>query len=193
MTTLSDEAIIQKLQSPNPEDRNQALSYIYKANYPMVAHFIKKNSGTELDAEDIFQDSLIALYNKIIDGKLILSASMQTYIYSIAKNLWLKKLRNKYRNLELKEVHESVPLENHFFDELIRDERNEIIADILEGMGSKCKKILRLFYFERMSMKEIMVSMGWQSVQVAKNKKSACMKKLKATILDNSDYRALLK
>lgn len=193
MTSLSDEAILQNLRSQNPEVRNQTLSYIYQANYSMVAHFIKKNSGTEADAEDIFQDSLIALYNKATQGSLVLTASLQTYIYSIAKNLWFKKLRVKHRNVELKDTHENLPIAEDLFDSIVKNERSEIIADILESMGEDCKKVLRYFYFDRLKMKEIMQLMGWQSEQVAKNKKSSCMKKLKTLVLENPGYQVSLK
>ncbi|MEO1258787.1 MAG: sigma-70 family RNA polymerase sigma factor [Bacteroidota bacterium] len=193
MTTLSDETIIQNLQSQNPEIRNRTLSHIYQVNYSMIAHFIKKNSGTEADAEDIFQDSLIALYNKANQGTLVLSASLQTYIYSIAKNLWLKKLRVKKRNVELKDTHENFPVDEDIFDNIVKNERDELIADMLQSMGEDCKKVLQYFYFDKYKMKQIMELMGWQSEQVAKNKKSNCMKKLKTKVLANPGYRTLLK
>ena len=193
MTTISDEAIVQNLQSHNPEIRNRTFSYIYQANYPLVAHFVKKNSGTEADAEDIFQDSLIALYNKANRGSLVLTASLQTYIYSIAKNLWFKKLRVKNRNVELKDTHENLPLEEDFFESITKNERSELIADILQSLGDDCRKVLRYFYFDRLKMKQIMELMGWQSEQVAKNKKSNCMKKLKTMVMENPGYQAMLK
>ena len=63
---------------------------------------------------------------------------------------------------------------------LEKGERSEIIANLIEKMGEECRQLLLYFYFDRFRMKRIMELMGFSSEQVTKNKKSRCMKKLRA-------------
>lgn len=193
MAIYKDEDLIRQMQSESPAERNKALSTIYQSNYSMVAYFVKKNNGTDEDAADIFQDSLIAMYNKAAANNLQLTASLSTYIYSIARNLWYKKLRSRNRNIPLEDTHEKIPLDGHFFNDLLRSERDEAVADKLNLIGEDCRKVLRYFYYDRLRMKDIMALMGWQSTQVAKNKKSSCMKKLRAIIMDDEGFLEFIK
>ena len=41
------------------------LDKLYKAYFPMVLQLILANNGNEDDAKDIFQESVIVLYNKV--------------------------------------------------------------------------------------------------------------------------------
>ncbi len=85
---------------------NKAFHYLYNNYFKMVKSFITNNNGREEDAEDVFQDTLVVLLQKLRNDNFLVSASLKTYIYAIAKNLWLKKIRfNKaYQQLEFTEV-----------------------------------------------------------------------------------------
>ena len=41
------------------------------------------NNGNEDDAKDIFQESIIVLYEKVKAGKFELSSKLKTFIYSV--------------------------------------------------------------------------------------------------------------
>src|ERR1700759_1296662 len=75
-----------------------ALRKLYTAYFPMVLQLIINNSGDEDDAKDIYQEAIIILYNKVKAGNFELSSKLKTYIYSICRRLWLKRLSqmNKY-------------------------------------------------------------------------------------------------
>ena len=74
-------------------ENDDVLLYIYKNSYRPVRHLITTNSGNEEDARDIFQDSLVILYKKLKSYNLKLHCSISTFIYSIARLLWLKELK----------------------------------------------------------------------------------------------------
>ena len=71
------------------------LSYIYKKFFRIIKNYVIKNSGSEKDAQDIFQESLIVIYRQLKDGGLDLDCGFKTYLYSICRLQWLKQLKKR--------------------------------------------------------------------------------------------------
>ena len=44
---------------------NAAFEHLYSAYYMMVSNYVKKNSGTEDDSRDIFQEVVFIFYKKL--------------------------------------------------------------------------------------------------------------------------------
>lgn len=194
MSEYSDEDLIRMMASGNTQENDTALKYIYAHHYNLIKQFILKNSGTPEAAADIFQDGLIILFNKSKDAKFRLSAALSTYLYAVCRNLWRQRLRVKNKEVDLEDVAPFVADEQESnLESIIRTERSDLIADLLEQMGGDCKKMLLYFYFDRLSIKEIMDKMNISGVAVAKNKKSNCMKRLRKLVLNSPLYRNLLK
>ncbi len=47
-----------------------ALDYLYKKHYRMMLRLVLNNNGTEDEAKDIYQDALIAFWQKANSGKI---------------------------------------------------------------------------------------------------------------------------
>ena len=90
---FSDEALLAGIRN---EDE-AALAYLYKQHYPMVLHFVQNNNGTDDEAKDIYQEAIIIFYEKIKEGTLELNCQIKTYLYSVCRRLWLKRLALKNR------------------------------------------------------------------------------------------------
>jgi RNA polymerase sigma factor (sigma-70 family) len=92
---------------------NTVLRYIYSKYYQSVLHFVMNNSGTAEDAKDVFQESMIVVFENVradIDFKL--DCSMQTYVFSIARIIWIKHLNRIKKNMtKLNENHEYIDFE----------------------------------------------------------------------------------
>jgi len=176
----SDSEIIDFIKSSDESLNNKAFFILYKQNYESIKSYVLNNNGTEEDAKDIFQDSLIVFYKKIKTSDLYLNCAIKTYMYSVCKNKWLDRLRaTKNRNRILKEgfVQES---EEYIEDKEIENkERKETLNKILNLLGSDCKKILYYYYYDRISMKDIAEKMGYAGEQSAKNKKLKCLNYLR--------------
>lgn len=193
MKSFKDKEIIELLESGIESRNDLALSFLYKKNYHIVASYIQKNSGTAIDAEDIFQDSIIVLYNQVKKGGFRLESSIGTYLYAIARNLWLKNLRKVGREIELTSDHQSIPIEQTHLQALEQNEKSALIANLLNELGEKCKEILLLYYFEKIRLKEIAERMNWGSEQVAKNSKARCMKKMRELVGNHPTLKIELK
>ena len=149
----------------------KALEFIYKKYYRMMVKIVVSNSGTEEEARDIYQEALIVFWQKATSGKLVMTAKMSTYIYSICQNLWRKELDRKKR-LSNEERDTPVTMDTE------TKERNNIVAKCIEQLGETCRKVLMYYYFEEMSMQDIADKLGFANTDTAKTKKYKCKKKL---------------
>jgi len=149
----------------------KSLEFLYKKYYRMMTKMVITNSGTEEEARDVYQDALIVFWQKATSGKLVMTAKISTYIYSICQNLWRKELDRKKRlSNEVKDVPVLQDTES--------EERNKIVAQCIEQLGETCKKVLMYYYFEEMSMQDIADKLGFANTDTAKTKKYKCKKKL---------------
>ena len=75
------------------QDKREAVETIYKQHYNMVQSLVLNNSGTIEEAKDIFQEAIIVLYEKTRSGNFELNCLIKTYLYSVSRRLWLKRLQ----------------------------------------------------------------------------------------------------
>lgn len=183
-----DHKLLEQLSSSNEQISNKALKTLYQAFFPAVQRFVVNNSGTPTDAADIFQDAVIAFYTQLKKEKLDLKCSLQTYIYSIARNLWLKRLRKTQRIQPIQDDFDTVEISDNQMNAIVYGERSKIIVQLIEQLGEDCKKVLTYFYFEHLRISNISERMGYSSDQVTKNKKSRCLKQLRTLAKDDTQF-----
>ena len=190
MSKVDDTTLLQWIASGKQEENDRAFSYLYRDYYDLIEKVVIANSGKPADAEDIFQDALIVLFHQVKKGNFTLTSSLKTYLYSICRNLWLKKLRHLNRVVTLSDtLQQYVNIEESHFKTLEVNEEKVMIARFLEQLGQGCREILVYFYFDRLKMAEIAQRMNLSGEQVAKNKKSGCLKKLKDLISRSSYFK----
>ena len=159
---------------------SKAIDTIYKDNFNMVQTFILHNNGSYDDARDIFQEAMIALYEKAQTESFVLTCQIKTYVYSICRRLWLKRLQQmgRYSN-QVDNLDETVPVEEDFE---IHEKRNAEFAIMDRAMGSlgePCKSLLEGYYIKKMGMQELAAEFGYTNADNAKNQKYKCLMRLK--------------
>jgi RNA polymerase sigma factor (sigma-70 family) len=157
-----------------------AIKRLYVAYFPMVLQLIVNNNGTPDDAKDIYQEAIIVLYNKIKKGDFELSSKLKTFLYSVCRRLWLKRLSqmNRYGG-DLKDFQDFLPVEEEVEDQ---DERNiqfSKMQSALGMLGEPCRTIIEDFYIKNRSMQEICESFGYTNADNAKTQKYKCLQRLK--------------
>lgn len=173
------------------KESNDVLLYIYRKSYRPVRHLVIINSGSEEDAEDIFQESLIILYKKLKYNNLKLNCSINTFIYSIARLLWLKELKLRGGRFEKDEDCDSFEDEGKDIIKIYEyNERLCFYRKIFEQLSDDCKKVLMMF-LNSYSVAEITKVMGYSSEQHTKNRRYRCKKSLINRILQNPKYYEL--
>ena len=191
---MTDQQIVATIKDSSVKNSESALNCVYRSYYSMIESFITQNNGTKDDAKDVFQETVISLYNNVKNDKYSPDSKLSTYLFSISKNIWYKKLRKKGRmsNLEDNE-HQQIPSGEDIHSQIEYSEQQILIGKLLHKVGQECGKVLKLFYFEKMRMVKIAAKMDYSSEQVAKNQKSKCMKKLRVVILSNDNIQEQLR
>lgn len=187
MNKLTDQQVIGKLRSPLTTEQEEAFVYLYGMLYEKSVAYIQKNSGTEEDARDIFQDALFVFYKMVRQDRVSTDTNPSAYVFSVFRNLWLKKLKKRKRETPLQEEIHDAPVAPEQLEELLQTEQHELLGAALQALKADCRAILIAYYYDQLRMEEIVKTLDFSSVQVAKNKKYKCMKKLRAIVL-NSDY-----
>jgi RNA polymerase sigma factor (sigma-70 family) len=157
-----------------------ALKRLYIAYFPMVLQLIINNNGNEDDAKDIYQEAIIVLYNKVKAGDFELSSKLKTYIYSICRRLWLKRLTqlNRYGG-DIRDFQEYLPVEDEVEEHNDRDIQFDKMDSALKLLGEPCKTIMEDFYIYNRSMQEICERFGYTNADNAKTQKYKCLQRLK--------------
>jgi len=158
----------------------KAIETIYRQQFNMVQSLVINNNGTSHDAQDIFQEAMIVLYEKARSGSFELNCQLKTYVYSVCRRLWLKKLQQLQRFApELNGGEEIVAVEE---DIELHEERNnefQMMERALSNLGEPCKSLLEAFYLQKKNMNEIAGNFGYTNSDNAKNQKYKCLVRLK--------------
>jgi RNA polymerase sigma factor (sigma-70 family) len=157
-----------------------AIKRLYVAYFPMVMQLIINNNGTADDAKDIYQEAIIVLYNKIKKGDFELNSKLKTFIYSVCRRLWLKRLSqmNRYGG-DIRDFQEYSPVEDDVEQHSERDMQFTKMQSALQLLGEPCKTIIEDFYINNRSMQEICEEFGYTNADNAKTQKYKCLQRLK--------------
>lgn len=157
--------------------------------------------------DDIFQQSFVKLWTEIETRKIFvgesdelfrydrngnirkLTCSLNTFLIDIAKNDYRSWLRNDHLTLEddfesfahMKEV-TSVACG----DESVETLREQIVNSCVLELPPRCKEILTMFYYQGMTLDEIIIARGEKNISKngLKTSKYKCMESLKAKVRD---------
>lgn len=163
------------------------------AYFPVVKKLVLKSNGSREDAEDVYQDGLMILMQKVKSPDFVLSSSLKTYLYSVCRYVWSDRLRQRERMLltDVNRIADPNPVEEDGL--LKREEEDRLSEKAFLRLGDKCRELLVMFYFRKIPMKDIAVQLGFSSEKVAKNQKYRCLEKAKAELqaLKTSEYEQL--
>jgi len=179
-----------KIKGPVPTDSEDILGIlnnspatlkrVYKVYFPMVLQLVLNNNGSEDDAKDVYQESIIILYHKVKAGDFELTSKLKTYIYSVSRRVWLKKLnRRSKKECELKDEHDYLPVVNDVELHELRDLQFSKMEESMLMLGEPCKTIIQDFYMQNKSMQEICEKFGYTNPENAKTQKYKCLQRLK--------------
>lgn len=179
-----------KLNSSVPTDREvvlgilnnseEALNKLYAGYYSMVLQFILNNNGDEDDAKDVYQEAIIVLYNKIKSGNFELSSKLKTYIYSVSRRIWLKKLAQQSKKTSnIADFEDVLAVDEDVEQHEQKDMQFDKMEAALESLGEPCKTIIQDFYIHSLSMQDICEKFGYTNTDNAKTQKYKCLQRLK--------------
>ena len=143
---------------------------------------IRRFGGSLENAQDIFQEAIIILYQKAVaDTSFRLNCQVKTYLYEIVRRLWLAHQKKKGNNeLPLLETYEQVAdLDGETIErQKWQQEKYKKSIEAIQQLAPQCQKILTNFYIHGLKLEEIaeLLNIGKASV---KTRKSQCFAKWK--------------
>jgi RNA polymerase sigma factor (sigma-70 family) len=189
MMQISDEAILEGIRLKS----QFVVEVVYDHHFSKIRRYVLLNSGNDEDAEDIFQEGLMVIYQKIKNNNLVLTSSFGTFFISICKRLWLKKATRQASSQRLKHA---ASTGNFLHMEAWLDEL-QLNDEVLKlGLYQKhylelpqdCKQVLSLF-MEGFSIKEIADIVGYENEDYVKTRRFKCKELLKKNIKKDPQYR----
>lgn len=171
----SDQKILERIQQGD----ELALVMLYRANRRAIASFVTRNSGTTDDAEDMLQEAIVVLWERVQTGHFELSAQLSTFLYATVKNLWLRRLARMKKEIPSEiDPEQTWDGQQSVLDDLVGDEAARRVRTALDKLGEPCRTLLVLFYWEELSTERIAERMGFVNADTVKAKKYQCKKAL---------------
>jgi len=175
---FSDSELVKAIREK--EMLEPAILQLYRDHAEITRSFIKGKGGTDQDADDIFQETVVSFIDSVQKSKFRQESGIRTFLISISKNLWYNEIRRRQRAGNRERLFEADrDQEDSGVQEIIQDrELKKQLNQLLQDLGDSCRKILELFYYENLSMKEIVLHLHYENEQVVRNKKYKCLQQL---------------
>ncbi len=154
------------------------LEELYQKHAPQISKWVQRNNGSADDAQDVFQDTILALHQKAADHSFILTCPIGALIFQISRNKWLNQLRKKNKDAEVRIVEEQrYKYESNIlltFEEIEETEiRHQKLDKTFKQLSEICQKLLRLLA-KGVSSSEAAATMGMSNANTVYRRKNAC-------------------
>lgn len=154
------------------------LDQIYKENAGTISSWVTKNSGNLSDAQDVFQESVIALHQKANDPDFVLTCPLGALLFRICQNKWLYALRKKKRESEVRLAQPaSSEDEGNVHDALEAVEEESIRQRKMKAafaeLSELCQRLLRLLG-KGLSAAEVARKLGMAEANTVYRRRHAC-------------------
>ena len=191
-TTTPDNELLEMLKG-SIESRDRAIFELRSDESLLRQVFSKVNSclndrfkNNKQVQNEIFNDSLIVFYTKVIENIFEGRSSIRTFIVRISHYKALeynRKYTGKIRFEDPVEFEHSV--EEHPERLIIKAEEQEIIQNIIDNLPLKCKEIIMNYYCEGKTIKEVAQEIGLAESST-KALKAKCKEQLENMIRKNA-------
>ncbi|MEX0811673.1 MAG: sigma-70 family RNA polymerase sigma factor [Chitinophagales bacterium] len=160
-------------------ENNFAFGKLYQKNFHKISKFVVNNSGNKADTEDLFQDAMMVLVEKLRKDNFQLTASINTYVFAICKNLWFKKLRDRKFDLSIDEIQSTEFLST--VSDAIEKEKTytDKLKEYLLNATDHCNKLIHDIFFKNKAIEQIQKEYGYTTRHNAQNQKHKCVEQLR--------------
>ncbi|MGM9845880.1 MAG: RNA polymerase sigma factor [Muribaculaceae bacterium] len=155
------------------------------------------------DAENIYQDTFIAIYDNIADGRVRQDTNWRSYVMTIGSNIANHAMRKRGITDPIdfdrvddddENVNSRIAAKAQRIVATMPDDDKVSLAENIEVqsiLGNElthtpepCASIIRYYYYDEMSMDEIALATGYRNAKTVKTIKSRCMTNLIKRVSD---------
>ncbi|MGD1848277.1 MAG: RNA polymerase sigma factor [Salibacteraceae bacterium] len=188
---FSDQEIVAAIQGGNAD---RELQFLYDTTQKKIRAYILRNNGSISEAQDIFQDAVVALFQKVLKREFDLQKSIDGFLFSVARNAWITRAKriNRTVNNGIAMASQKMANQDHYLNQTIDKEHREKVLQLLDRIGERCKELLTYSVFYRMPMEEIAHRMGFSGANAAKSQNYKCKQKLIRLVNDHQHLKTTL-
>lgn len=161
----------------------EAVAAIYKLYHSVLTKWILSRGGLKDDAEDVFQEALVVLFEKAKSTEFCLTCKLSTYLFAVSKRLWFKKTERAHNHYSLHTDDEGEREFGAYDDDLQlhleKEEQYQQLGKALSQLGEPCSSLLKAFYEEKRNMQEIAETFHYTNAENAKTQKYKCLTRLR--------------
>ncbi|MFN8437945.1 MAG: sigma-70 family RNA polymerase sigma factor [Cytophagales bacterium] len=177
-SATQESQIIGLLRSGKDKD---AIEFLYKNVFPNVKKFVIQRGGNNEDAYDIFQESILELYQMVIEYKFDEKYSVGGFLYKMCNFKWLNKSKRDFK-IQFKE--EIVDFEIYLNSEQPKSvfsesaDETQVLKQYFMALGDKCVELLTNTIILEYSLEEIREKMEFASIGAVKMQHKRCKDKM---------------
>ncbi len=202
---FSNDELLQAIQGEDINLRNGALKQLYMDHTvnAKVRELIQTYQAHQLDADDILQEAIILLDNKIRSGNFQARSKVRTFLIGVCKNLIRsggKKIERISYATAPTEMPDREETEESPEEQLVAEEktdaakkRDELLQGLLKEVTENCQEVLLLYYFKAQSLARVAEERGLKSAKQAKKAAKRCREQLRSKIQANPGLAHFLK
>ncbi len=180
--TLTDKDILHAIKLGSDD---KALSTLYTRLLPKVKRLAKQFKLKDIDAYDVFQESILKFYDYVKLDKFNEKYAIDAFVVTVARNKIIDIIRKNNSRVEVEIVDSTYLGKDIEYDTYSVNEKRNTLEALFSSIGEKCKELLLLSIYDKRSMKEISTMLGFSSQDSAKTQSYKCKQKLINSLKEN--------
>ncbi len=171
--------------------------YLVECFLKKVITHVCRNSGSREDGEELFDDVVLSIFEKIQDGKFdVNGGAFGGYFMTIVRNKWLDHLRKQHRVIHTEDLDvTSQTISGYDEGELVAEEiyliQLRAISKHLQHLKKDEQEFMRMYYYAKQSLKTIAEYLGITDGN-ARVKHLRIKEKLRKMIANDPEFSILL-
>lgn len=179
--SYTSEAIITGLKAKN----QQVLLHLYKSYGGMVAGHVRKNNGSDEDAQEMIQVTMLELWIAVQEGRYQEQGKLDQYIYQLAANSWREELRRRRNRpqtaLDDAQLQIEDESETNLAQAIVKDRYLQAVHEGIGQLGEPCQEIIQLYHLQKVSLQDVAEQLQYDYDNLRK-RIFDCRKKLKKIV-----------
>ena len=156
---------------------------IYERFAHQARNWIVNRNGTLADAQDIFQDALIAVLAKACDPDFKLPCAFGAYLMGIIRNKWFDKIKKENRETEVRKVQKELydNIETNIADLISQTEeeeaRQKILSQSFQQLSDLCRQLLDMLIVKNLKPAIVAERLSMSGANAVYRRKNACLER----------------
>lgn len=168
---------------------SKAIEGFYRQYLGIWIKWVLAHRGLDSDADDVFQEALLVVYEKSKSIEFCLTCKLSTYLFAICKRMWYRRVEKDSR-INLKEEWEDSFAPDSSQEDLAvfieKEEQFSVLGAALEKLGEPCSSLLKGFYMEEKSMQDLAKLFNYTNSENAKTQKYKCLNRLRKLFFETT-------